>query len=253
MAATQVWSCGGGTQSAAIAALICQRRIERPDLAIMVDTNREKTGTWKYVNEVLRPALLAVQVELEIIDRSKYATVDLYSVNGDSLLMPGFTTQGGAIGKLPTWCSNEWKARPIERFLRERGVEQAEIWLGISVDEANRIRAPRRPWQTHRYPLIFDVRMRRADCVALVEAMGWPTPPRSSCWMCPNMADREWAEMKRDWPADFAAAIAIEIEIQATDPHFFLHQSCQPLSGVDFETYQGGLFETGCASGHCFV
>ena len=42
-----IWSCGGGTQSAAIAALIVQGRLPIPDISLMVDTEREKSGTWE--------------------------------------------------------------------------------------------------------------------------------------------------------------------------------------------------------------
>lgn len=40
-AATQVWSCGGGTQSGAIASLIRLGKLPRPDYAFMTDTGRE--------------------------------------------------------------------------------------------------------------------------------------------------------------------------------------------------------------------
>lgn len=37
-----LWSCGGGTQSAAIAALIVRGDLPKPDLSIIVDTERER-------------------------------------------------------------------------------------------------------------------------------------------------------------------------------------------------------------------
>ena len=43
----QVWSSGGGTKSAAIAALICKNEL-MPDIAIIVDTEREVQTTWDY-------------------------------------------------------------------------------------------------------------------------------------------------------------------------------------------------------------
>jgi enterochelin esterase-like enzyme len=41
---TQLWASGGGVQSAAIAALIVQGKL-RPDLAVIVDTEREQSTT----------------------------------------------------------------------------------------------------------------------------------------------------------------------------------------------------------------
>lgn len=61
MKRTEIWSNGGGVQSAAIAALIYMGEI-RPDLAIIVDTEREMQTTWKYFDEVTKPALESVGV-----------------------------------------------------------------------------------------------------------------------------------------------------------------------------------------------
>ena len=54
----QLWSSGGGTQSAAIAVLILQGKLPRPDLAVIADTEREKASTWAYMDEYTQPALL---------------------------------------------------------------------------------------------------------------------------------------------------------------------------------------------------
>lgn len=253
MEAAQVWSCGGGTQSAAIAALIVQGRLPKPDYALIVDTNREKSGTWAYLDNVLRPELAKVGVEIARVDRSVFSRVDLYSINGDSLLLPFFTSQKGEVSKVPAYCSVEWKQRVATRWMRTQGITTAVNWLGISTDEMSRVRTPHRAWLQLRYPLIFDVPMSRRDCMTLIAEMGWPEAPRSSCWMCPNMRDAEWREMKADYPEDFARAVALESELRATDPHVWLHESAKPLDEVDFTNYQSTLFAKGCDSGHCFT
>ena len=246
----QVWSCGGGTQSAAIAALIIQGKLPCPDLAVIVDTGREKQSTWDYLDRVVAFPLSKIGIELHRISKQRYATVDLYSPGSNTLLLPAFTSKVGE-GKLTNWCSHEWKRRVLMRWLRDRGVECCDNWIGISCDEARRIRASSTKWFHHKYPLI-DLRIWRSDCYRIVQEIGWPPPPRSSCWMCPNMADAEWREMKENYPADFAAAVAIEKELRQTDPHIFLHRSMKTIDQVDFTDYQEGLFD-GCASGHCFV
>ena len=247
---TEVWSCGGGTQSAAIAVLIVQGRLPKPDISVIVDTEREKSTTWKYLDEVIAPNLAAVGVEVIRIPKSRYATVDLYGgESDDALLIPAFTTQSGEVGKLPTYCSVEWKQRVVQRYLRECGVEEARVWVGISRDEMSRIRAPRLQWLRERYVLLYDVPMYRSECVYLVtHIMGWPKPPRSACWMCPNMSDEEWREME---PGDFKKAVQFEREIRKRDNFVFLHELGKPLDQVDFTDRQGKI--TGCDSGYCFV
>jgi hypothetical protein len=246
----QVWSCGGGTQSAAIAALIIQGRLPRPAYSVMVDTEREKSSTWRFVNGVLKPRLAEVGCDLVIVPKSRYATVDLYSGNGD-LLLPVYTTQNGAVSKMPGYCSNEWKQRVLDRWLREQGVgaSQAIQWLGFSTDELRRVRAGR-----YRYPLIYDVPMNRTNCKALVREVFGVEPVRSACWMCPHMRDDEWAEMRDNDPEDFAKACALGAEIHERDPHAYLHRSAQPLVQIADQIGATDQMELlGCDSGMCFV
>ena len=61
---TQIWSSGGGVQSTAIAALIVQGKLPKPDIAVIADTERELSTTWKYIEEVTGPALASVGVTL---------------------------------------------------------------------------------------------------------------------------------------------------------------------------------------------
>lgn len=242
-----VWSCGGGTQSAAMAALIVSGQLEKPDHAVMVDTEREASETWAYTEAVLRPALAGVGVDLVVVPKSAYATVDLYGLNGD-LLLPVFT---GSDGRLSGFCSTEWKKRPIERWMRAQGIDQAELWIGFSLDEQERVRHGPPAWITKRFPLI-ERRMRRGDCVRLVEAMGWPSPPRSSCWMCPNRTNTEWRQLRDHAPEDFAQAVALDVQIRQRDPDVFLHSSGQPLAEADLGDDSAQL-TLGCDSGNCFV
>jgi len=244
-----VWSSGGGTQSAAIAALICAGRLPKPDLSIIADTGREKSTTWQYHEQVIAPALRVVGVEIERISHT-YSTVDLYSGNGD-LLIPAFTSSAGP-GKLDTYCSNEWKRRVCQRYVRERMPGTAvDVWLGFSTDEINRCRGSSEQWWTHVFPLIEVVRMSRADCEAAIRDAGWPAPPRSSCWMCPLMSDHEWKSLPEK---DFSRAVRLESHIRSTDEHVHLHRSRQPLESRPFDQ-QRGLFgdDDGCRSGYCFT
>ena len=244
---TQIWSSGGGVQSSAIAALICMGEL-RPDLAVIVDTERELSTTWDYLDKWVTPALNEAGVTLHRVKKSEYATVDLVR-NGD-FLIPAFTTENGDIGKLPTFCSNEWKQRVMRRWASDQGVKQADIWIGFTIDELRRVKQPIGKWQ-NRHPLI-DRRMTRGDCIALVKRMGWPTPPRSSCWMCPNKPHHEWEWQRIHAPQDHQRAVAFEADMQKHDADLWLTDAGTPLGEADFS--QPDDFFTGrCDSGMCFV
>lgn len=254
---TQVWSCGGGTQSAAIAALIVNGTLPAPDVALIADTGREASETWRFYDDVLVPQLLKVGVDLiripHTFEGKGYNTVDLLSgKDKTTIVMPMFTNKDG-IGMLPKYCSNEWKSRPVDRVLREMGYKRGSIWIGFSIDEMRRARKldTTKKWN-HVYPLA-DLKMTRADCIALVESMGWGTPPRSACWMCPYHTNDEWRHLKNNEPEDFAKAVALEVELQKIDKNVYFHNNCEPLDTVDFGDVQTDLFGKPCESGMCFT
>jgi hypothetical protein len=60
---TEVWSCGGGTQSGAIAVLIAQGRLPKPDIAFMTNTGRERSSTWPFVDGFIRQQLAKITEE----------------------------------------------------------------------------------------------------------------------------------------------------------------------------------------------
>jgi 3'-phosphoadenosine 5'-phosphosulfate sulfotransferase (PAPS reductase)/FAD synthetase len=227
---TEVLSYGGGVQTVAMVALVLQGKLPRPDMIVIADTGREKQSTWDYMDEIVQPALQAQGMTVEIAPHS-LSYVDLYAHNGD-LLLPVYTTTG----KLPTFCSTEWKKNVIKRYLRSRDVDQANVWVGFSLDEKNRVERAEgdEGWYQRTFPL-YDYGLTRADCRVIIEDYGWPIPPSSACWMCPNMDDPEWQEMKENYPSDFAQAIELEKEVREWDGEIFLHSSRKPLAEAVFD------------------
>jgi len=239
-----ILSYGGGRQTAALCELIRQGRYPRPDRIVIADTGREKQSTWDYLEEVMQPRLTAIGLPIEIAPRS-LAYVDLYAHNGD-LLVPVYTKTG----KLPAFCSNEWKQRVVQRHVKE----PYTAWIGFAFDERKRVKS-----ETNRvYPLI-DLMLSKADCLRVLEDAGMPVPPPSSCWMCPNMRDAEWLQIQRDYPADFQRAIDLDVELRTEDidsggSGVWLHHSRKPLSEVVFDTSDDSRHAARqCALGMCFV
>lgn len=247
---TQIWSSGGGVQSTAIAALICKGELPKPDLAVIVDTEYELSTTWSYLDKFVAPALTKAGVEIHRIEKSKFATVGLYSSKNE-ILIPAFTTHANGIGKLPTYCSGEWKKRVVERWATSQGVKQADIWIGFTIDELNRVNTPIGKWQK-KHPLIEN-RLTRGDCIAIVDRIGWAPPPRSSCWMCPNHNKEDWEWQKVNAPGDHKKAISFEKEIKQFDEDLWLTGTGVPLSEYDGTSKNLDLFTGRCSGGMCFV
>ena len=251
---TRVWSFGGGVQSAAIAVLVVEGKLPRPEIALMADTGMERSETWDYLRSAIQPFLDRVGLKVEIVP-PRYAKVHLWRTGPSGyrkFLPPVFTDFSGAMGQLPTLCSTEWKVRPVRRRLRELGVKRCVQWLGISADEAHRAKDSDLRWITNEYPLL-DLRVNRGDCVRMVEAAGLPTPPRSSCWMCPHSGNTRWLDLKRRYPEEFEKAVKVDESLRSSGEGKFLHRSGRPLrEAVDMQGEQGDLFN-GCDSGMCWT
>lgn len=250
----ELWSCGGGRQSAGIAALIVEGQLPKPDHVAMVALEREVRTVWPYVNRYIRPALAAIGVPFTAIPRSAYATVNFFGgADGCSVLLPVHTNQSGTAGKLPEFCSNEWKRRVVTRWAAEQADWKARgvnVWVGISWNERDRRRVPQRAWLQPVYPLLDMRATDLSGCLAAVERVGWPPPPRSRCMFCPNQSDAEWRELTAE---EFLEACAIDDQIRAVDPHAFLHKALIPLRDVTLDsTADEGLFTGGCSAGLCF-
>lgn len=247
-----VWSYGGGVQSIALAALIKQGKVKRPKLALIADTGREASTTWQYLKDVVQPAM---DFEIHIVPHSfsgeGYNYRDMYSGKDmDMLVIPAFTDITGQPGMLRSYCNAEWKREPVKRYLREHGITSADQYIGFSTDEAERMRVydESKPWN-HIYPL-WDLRISRNDCYAIIRDMGWPDPPRSSCYICPYRTDAEWRDLLGT--DDFDKAVQFERDIQKRDSTLYLHNSCTPLDEVDFST-EPDLFAKPCNAGGCFT
>lgn len=224
-----VWSSGGGIQSTAIAVLIWQGKLPKPDYSIMIDTGYESARTINYIHRVAQPKLAEVGVNFELIDASKYTNVNIMADGHCNI--PAFRkNEDGTVSKFSTHCNGTWKQQVMKRWLRERGVERCEDWVGISTDESRRAgKQTGLKWIENRYPLI-DLGLSRTDCVNLIKDAGWEMPLRTSCVMCPLRTKYEWLKLRVDCPEDFDRACVIEKRIQDEDPRIFLNPSCVPLS-----------------------
>jgi len=142
----------------------------------------------------------------------------------------------GAMGRRQ--CTREYKVDPLRRKMREivgpKG--EAQVCIGISVDEAHRMKPSRNKWQHHTWPLI-DARMTRADCLAWMERNGYPTPPKSSCLGCPYHSDAQWQEIKSGPADEWADVVEMDKAIRVVPKmrlQQFMHRSCKPIDEVEF-------------------
>jgi len=141
----EVFSSGGGTQSSAIAALIVQGKLPKPDIFVIADTSRECSSTWNYLVNVVMPAMENMGIDVHVIGHT-WASVpdhgkDWLNHKGNTMIIPAWTNQSGTIGKLSGFCSKTWKVEAINRYLSKKfGLTRSKYrkWIGFSFDEWRR-------------------------------------------------------------------------------------------------------------------
>lgn len=120
----------------------------------------------------------------------------------------------------------------------------AETWVGISTDEAVRMKPAREKWQETRWPLI-EAGMSRQDCLEwFAEHYPGRVLAKSSCIGCPFHNDAQWRDMQREDPESFADAVFVDHAIRAggtlrgMKDEQYMHRSLRPLDEVDFRNIE---------------
>lgn len=244
----KIWNYGGGVQTAAIGVLICEGRIEKPDLTFIADTGRETQSTWDYLQNVMQPLMDQAGIQIEIVPHSE-AIYDLYSEKGD-VQLPVYTSEG----KLRNFCSGNWKRDVVTRRIRrEYPKHKCVQFIGFSKDEERRVFKQRRQWLDVRFPLI-ELGLTRNDCLQIIHKAGLSIPAKSACWMCPNRDDNEWLWIKQHYPDEWEKAIELDREVRQKDElnDMYLHHSRIPLELVELNPKAKSPHDK-CESGICWV
>jgi hypothetical protein len=234
-----------------------------PDCAVFADTGWEPAAVYRHLAWLIEQLPYPVHI------------VSAGNIRQDAII--GSTKRAGRFAAIPWFvrnpdgsdgmgrrqCTTHYKIEPIRRKTRELlngktpkgGCEQ---WIGISMDEATRMRPSRVQYIINRWPLI-ERGMSRTACLKWMEVNGYPTPPKSSCIGCPFHSAQQWRELKRN-PAEWADAIEVDAAIRdqtwrGFKGQQFMHRQRVPLPDVDLRTRaekEPDLFNNEC-EGMCGV
>ena len=241
-----VLSLGGGVQSSVMALMASEGAFDRvPDCAIFADTHWEPPSIYEHL-EWLRDRL---SFPLYTVDNGRDLREDVKALTNHSgspsyvdipVYLKGRAGEGDGIGRRQ--CTTNYKVRPIRRRIRDLlGLRPrqrvpagttVEVWLGISTDEAIRMKDSRDWWMTNRHPLI-EAGMSRRDCADWWAARYDRPLERSACVACPFQSRHRWVETKRRWPELFDEAVEIDGRLRdglALDKTPYLHTLRMPLA-----------------------
>ena len=258
----RILSLGAGVQSSCLA-LMAQEGLtkHKPDFMIFADTGWEPKFVYEHV-EYLKKAITIcpiITVErgnlredlIKAANPEPGSREEEKSFAGRVPNPPLFAARpnGGRVGMLYRQCTHDYKVIPIQKKMRELlGVKPrfrvpkdmiVEQWIGISTDEAMRMKEARMPWLTSRWPLI-EMKMSRADCLQWYRDINkHPMPGKSSCIGCPYHHNDQWKNMQKNYPEDWEDACDLDDKIRHglknTETELFLHKSAKPLRSIDFQ------------------
>ena len=246
----RVISLGAGVQSSTMALMAARGELSpMPDCAIFADTQSEPAAVYRHLDwlEGQLPFPVHRVTAGSLRDHIHLAMAGKARMDA----RPPFFTAGG--GMLQRQCTQDFKIIPIERKVREllglkkgqRGPKEpvVEQWIGISSDEAIRMKPSRRSYIRHRWPLV-EIGKSRHGCVGWCFVNGFPRPPKSACTFCPYRDDAAWRAMRADDPASFGDACEVDAAIRPGMPgpkrpageSWYVHRQLVPLAEADLST-----------------
>jgi len=248
-----ILSLGAGVQSTTLALMAAKGELltengtpyPMPDCAIFADTGWEPKKVYEHLDKLTKALPYPVYIVQHSNIRQDLIDVGAKGIKKRFASVPFFVKQenlDSAIGRRQ--CTAEYKLKPLNKKVRELlGVNKGErvkgqsvtMLIGISLDEAHRMKPARLKYIKNTYPLI-DMRMSRTDCKRWMRENDWKAP-KSSCIGCPFHSNAMWRDMKLNDPEEFADAVEVDRAIRRMGNikgEQFMHRSLKPLEEVDF-------------------
>lgn len=244
-------SLGAGVQSSTIALMIEAGELPQVDAYIFADTQNEPKAVIQWL-DWLETQLTAPVYRVTTGDLGADFLAALQNEKGRCGQPPFFvrnpdndgTAAAVSGGMLWRKCTSEYKLAPIRRKVRELSSGQpVRQWIGISLDEAHRMKPSGVKYIKNYYPLV-DLRITRGDCLAWMKRHNYPSPPKSACYFCPYTSDGRWIEMKRSAPDEWQRAVEFDEALRKNRSkkingagikgEIFVHRSMKPLSVAEF-------------------
>jgi len=242
----KVISLGAGVQSSALFLMACRGHIEKPHAAIFADTQGEPPDVYAQLNFLQNegakhglPLYIVSQGDL-LADLMKFRNGQIKRAS----MIPLYAKErksGKPRGLIMRQCTRDYKIYPVRRKLRElikelnfkqKGLVPCEMWLGISTDEAHRMKESTVKYITNRYPLI-EQNLSRSDCLEWMRKQNYPEAPRSACYYCPYHSQAEWRRIRDNYPDYFEKAVQIDEQLRAfgnINNDTYLHKARLPLA-----------------------
>ena len=220
--AIQVLSLGAGVQSTCLALMAEQgyEGMEKPSCAIFADTGWEPPAVYRHLEWLKNE--LSYPVHVVSAGNIRDDLLEGHTPTGRNFIaIPVYTVgENGREGMGKRQCTSEYKLKPIFRKIRKlleippgrrapKG-KHAEVWIGITTDEAERAKPSREEYISNRHPFL-EMGVSRNQLINWFHR-NYPGRelPRSACIGCPYRSDAEWKDLRDRDPDSFDDAAFVD-------------------------------------------
>ena len=236
----RVISLGWGVQSFALAAMSALGELPPVDAAIHADTTHERRETYEFAAK-WTPWLEERGVKVVTVNNGRRTVIDAWG----GMMLPAFAAwpTGEASGMMRRQCTHDWKVAPIKRWLQKnRNTEAIDLWIGITLDEWDRMRTSDVQYIQNAYPFIelLERPWTRGMVMRWLRDNDLEIPVKSSCVFCPYHDHATWREIKLSGNGDWKKAVEVDRTIRDKRPGYkcYLHAQRTPLEDVDLRNEQ---------------
>ena len=249
-------SFGGGVQTTALL-LAYDRGLlkEKPKCAIFADTQAETKRIYNWIEKLKTKISIPIVTDsrgsiIQYTKRYRYTQAPVYG------LRKGRIKYDQILGRRS--CTYLFKISVVNRKIRQitKTIKKPlkpgsfRVALGISTDEEGRIHKSRIQWIENIFPLCYDLKWSRKDCLDFVKEEITETPPRSACYMCPYLSNSEWRDLRNNQSAYWKKAIQYDEYIRDLRKNIknYLHRDRVPLkeAKIDKTNFQTDFFKQTC-------
>ena len=259
----KIISLGMGVQSTAVYLMSSMGyKLPRADYAVFADPGAEHWKTYEMLDWLIKWQKENDGIPI-IINNDKNILEDTRKAQNSRGVrwasIPAYSESGGIVRRQ---CTGEYKIFPVQQSVRKlhglkkhKRMKPTEMWLGISLDEIERMKDSRMFNIKYFYPLIYHG-LSRYDCIQFFKDQGFPVPVKSSCVFCPFHSNKFWAEIQKENGEAWEWALEVDEAIRDSsqrglDDKLYLHPMRKPLKDMDFQDEQMELFTGFDCEGYC--
>jgi hypothetical protein len=212
----------------------------KPDYAIFSDTESEPDYVYEQLEWVVKYCMDKYNFEI-LFARGGNLMLDIENyVDGlrDRVAMiPLFLENRSMVSRQ---CTMDYKIAPLRKVLQKiRSKNQVRLWIGISLDEMERMKDSPVKYIEHWYPLVEN-RISIDQIINYYSVNSLPEPGKSACLICPFHSFEYWSLLKRYSKKDFERACVFDDKIRnypKLKHRAYISRQLKPLREIDFSQH----------------